>query len=158
MLSFQLETFSEFTYSILMDLCYCKGLKTKENKHKTLLHKFSPFVNPSGNNCVFLDRLSYEWALFFPLAALITVSNLLELCDSFQTRLWMFKHGDFHLQGWRTIVYRNCWYVDCERITQLPLSVGTWDVCVLSIKLSSWSNWWRKESETFWLAFICVWL
>lgn len=85
---------------------------------------------------------------FFPLAALITVSNLLELCDSFQTGLWMFKHGDFHLRGWRTIVYRNCWYVDCERITQLSLSVGTWDVCVLSIKLSSWSYWWRKESET----------
>ncbi len=107
-------------------------LKIKKTNIKLLLrHKFSPFVKPSENNCVSPDRWSYEWALFFfSLPALITVSNLLELCDSFQARLWMFKHRVFHLQGWRSFVCRNGWYGDCEGITQLCFSVGMWDVCV----------------------------
>lgn len=109
-------------------------LQIKKTNIKLLLrHKFSPFVKPSGNNCVSPDRWSYEWALFFlslSLPALITVSNLLELCDSFQARLWMFKHRNFHLQGWRSFVCRNGWYGHCEGITQLCFTVGMWDVCV----------------------------
>lgn len=106
-------------------------LKIKKTNIKLLLrHKFSPFVKPSGNNCILPTTEVMNGLCFFSLPALITVSNLLELCDSFQARLWMFKHRDFHLQGWRSFVCRNGWYGDCEGITQLCFSVGMWDVCV----------------------------